>query len=146
MFLAKTKRKSKSMNGIGEIIDISKIFTSIAKKKKKEKRKKKIWNPIQVTILTLHASCLLKTNQESYFLNITVKEQVHFEIKSLKEKQIFVTFQYLFKMLKLLKTILTESISLVANLSFETSAFYALLGLTNVAAICHYFQCHFSKT
>ena len=131
------------MNGIGEIIDISKIFTSIAKK---EKRKKKIWNPIQVTILTLHASCLLKTNQESYFLNTTVKEQVHFEIKSLKEKQIFVTFQYLFKMLKLLKTILTESISLVANLSFETSAFYALLGLTSVAAIRHYFQCHFSKT
>ena len=41
MFLAKTKRKSKSMNGIGEIIDISKIFTSIAKKKKKKKEKRK---------------------------------------------------------------------------------------------------------
>ena len=96
--------------------------------------------------MTLHGSCLLKSNQESYFLNTTVKEQVHFEMKSLKEKQIFVAFQYLFKMLKLLKTILTESISLVANLSFETSAFYALLGLTNVAAIRHYFQCHFSQT
>lgn len=40
MFLAKTKRKSKSMNGIGEIIDISKIFTSIAKKKKKKENLK----------------------------------------------------------------------------------------------------------
>lgn len=111
-----------------------------------KKRKKENLKSNSSHNLTLHANCLLKTNQESYFLNATVREQVHFEIKSLKEEQIFVAFQYLFKMLKLLKTILTESISLVANLSFETSAFHALLGLTNVTAICHYFQCHFSQT
>ena len=30
------------MNGIGEIIDISKIFTSIAKKKKRKKKKENL--------------------------------------------------------------------------------------------------------
>ena len=88
-------------------------FTTLAKKLKK--------NLISSQYEFIHY--LPQPNRDSFFLDPTTKKEVQSEIKTLKTNKSSAPSSIPTKLLKLLKTSLSEPISLIANLSFETNTF-----------------------
>ena len=78
---------------------------------------------------------LPQPNQDSFFLDPTTKEEVQSEINTLKTNKSSGPSSIPTKILKLLKTSLSEPILLIANLSFETNTFLETLKQANITPI-----------
>ena len=74
-------------------------------------------------------------NGDSFFLDSTTKAEIQTELKTLKNNKSSGPSSFPSKVLKLLKTSLSEPIQIITNLSFETNTFSETLKQADVTSI-----------